>query len=83
MISVMGLSGVFKIEKGIEKTGGLREALGLSAFCFSKTKLVSHYVTDLINDGFWNTNLEANGVEMLIDGVSRGIKGGAALFYFF
>ena len=29
-----GSYGVFKIEKGIEKTGGLCEALGMSAFCF-------------------------------------------------
>ena len=48
----MGLHGVFKIEKGIEKTGGLHEALGLSAFCFPETKLVGHDVTDLIDNGF-------------------------------
>ena len=35
-VSVMGLHGVFKIEKGIEKTGGLHEALGLSPFVFLK-----------------------------------------------
>ena len=53
----MGFSGVFKIEKSIEKTGGLHEALGLSTFCFSKTKLVSHDVADLIDNVFWNTYL--------------------------
>ena len=82
-VSVMGLRGVFKIDKGIDKTGGLHKALGLSAFRFFKTKLVSHDVADLIDNGFWNTYSEANGVEMLVDAVAGGIKGGAALFYFF
>ena len=69
-----GLSSVFKIEKSIEEADGLHKALGLPPFRFSKTKLISHDVADLIDNGFWNAHSEANGAEMLVDAVAGGIK---------
>ena len=56
--------------------------MGLSAFCFSEAELIGHDVADLIDDGFWNPYLDADGVEVLIDGVAGGIEWGATLFYF-
>lgn len=78
----MGFCGVFEIEKCVEETGGLHEALGLSAFCFWEAELIGHDVADLIDDSFWNAHLEADGVEVLIDGVARGVEGCVAFFYF-
>lgn len=83
MVSIIIFGGVFEVEEGVEKSGGLHEALRLAAFCFTEAELVGHDIAYLIDYNFGDAYLRTDRAEVLINGITGGIKGGFAFFDLF